>query len=95
MRPVGLLHKRRRFHVVIVECRVEGRRWSRNVYALDEAEAADVAIQRVWGRDASLWADNGLLPYGSYGQIVTPCRTGGSTCETGRVRVDVSAGWES
>lgn len=86
--------RRRRYSVEIVECRVDGRRWSRNVLARDESEAVDVAIVRLWGRDASLWPDSGITG-GAYGQIVTPCRTGGSSCETDRVRVDVTRGWAS
>lgn len=85
---------RRRYHVEIVECRTDGRRWSTNVLARSRHEAERVAIRRIWGRDASLWPDSGI-PGGEIGQIVTPCDTGGSTCETGRVRVDVSTGWDS
>jgi len=45
------------------------------------------AIQKIWGRQAGWWPDSGLQ---GWGQVITPCQTGGSTCLTPRVhcRVD-------
>lgn len=78
--------------VTIRECRSGGLEWTSRHRTDNEEAAIDRAIARYWGRSASLSGDHGLRDIGRYGQIVTPARTGGYNCMTGRVRIEVSHG---
>ncbi len=54
----------------------------------DDLRSAAVAraCERLYGRNTSWWADNGLP---GYGQVMRPCKTGGSSAVTYRARLDV------
>ena len=50
------------------------------------AAAIERAVQRLYGRGCFWWADSGLR---GYGQVMRPCRTGGSSAVTYRASLDV------
>jgi len=53
-----------------------------------ELETAAIALgcKKLYGRDTFWWADSGLA---GYGQVMRPCKTGGSDAVTYRARLDV------
>lgn len=50
------------------------------------AAAIERAVQRLYGHRCFWWADSGLR---GYGQVMRPCRTGGSSAVTYRASLDV------
>lgn len=61
-----------------------------NGEARDEGELETAAIARgcekIYGRNTFWWADSGLP---GYGQVMRPCKSGGSSAVTYRARLDV------
>lgn len=77
-------------NITITECKSDGRVWEYTARTKNRDEAVTRAIHRYWGKAAWFWQDHGM-PYG-YGQImsrVSQEHGGGSTSETGRIRIDV------
>lgn len=84
-------------NITIRECGGDRRVWTyapkaKTVSGLTEAEVADLAVKKIFGRRAFFWQDNGLRDCGLYGQACEPVSQkwgGGNTCLTGRIRIDI------
>lgn len=82
--------------ITIRECKTNGRTWTSAHRTTDVDLAVRRAISKHWSAKHGFYGDHGLnqgLDRNTtrYGQIGHPVSTGGSTMDTGRVRIDIES----
>jgi hypothetical protein len=75
------------FTVVFTACSANRTEKSVRVRATDKQDAISRGVKKAYGRSRGWWPDSGLP---GYGQVIEPAKGSGSSCVTGRVRVEVA-----